>query len=61
MAACAVVDYLGRRDEVALERFSLRIGEVFSERYRADRERHLVSLFRPSAREGLGWRGRAEE
>ena len=59
MAASAVAEYLGCRDELALDRFSIRIAEVFSERYSADRERHLLSLFRPSAGRGRGSRGRA--
>lgn len=44
MAACAVAGYLGGQGAVALERFSLRVGEVFSERYNADRERDLLRL-----------------
>jgi flavin-dependent dehydrogenase len=45
MAACAVAGYLGGQGAVALEGFSLRIGEVFSAKYTSDRERDLLSLF----------------
>ncbi len=45
MAACAVAGYLGGQGAVALEGFSLRIGEVFSAKYTPDRERGLLSLF----------------